>query len=109
MVKLNTYVPSDFARRPRSLKDLKHFKATEFRQFVLYIGPVVLSGMLDSDKYSHFLLLHSAIHILSTHLCEIKEWVDYAGYLLNKFVEKAEILYFKEILVQHAFAKAFTS
>lgn len=38
---LATYCPSDFVRRPRSLDTYTRYKATEFRQFLLYTGPVV--------------------------------------------------------------------
>lgn len=35
-------VPLKFNRRPRSLKEYKQWKATEFRTFFLYLGPIVL-------------------------------------------------------------------
>ena len=44
---LRRHVPDDFARKPRSLNDLEHWKATEFRQFLLYNGLHVLKGSLD--------------------------------------------------------------
>jgi len=34
--------PNDFVRRPRSIRDVKQWKAVEFRNFLLYTGPVVL-------------------------------------------------------------------
>lgn len=34
--------PSDFSRNPRSLTELKYWKATEFRSFLLHIWLVVL-------------------------------------------------------------------
>jgi len=35
--------PKEFVRKPRSITDVKHWKAVEFRNFLLYTGPVVLS------------------------------------------------------------------
>ena len=52
---LNGKLPSEFARQPRSLNELNHWKATEFKQFILYTGPVVLKGVVSNEVYTHFL------------------------------------------------------
>lgn len=59
-------LPSEFCRAPRPLKLLKRFKATEFRQFVLYTMVIVLEGLIPLKYYNHFLKLHCAVRILST-------------------------------------------
>ena len=38
--------PSEFVRQPRSLSDLDKWKATEFREFLLYSGAIVLNPLL---------------------------------------------------------------
>lgn len=38
----NIRLPEEFSRKPRELKDLKRFKATELRQLLLYILPICL-------------------------------------------------------------------
>ena len=53
-----------FARRPRSLKELDRWKATEYRSFLLYIGPIVMRNYLSNDVYSHFILLSSAARLI---------------------------------------------
>lgn len=89
---LSQFCPREFARRPRSIESYKRFKATEFRQFLLYTGPVVLKKVLPEDHYLHFLLLHSAIRCLvlptrnDLHL-------RYAELALQKFVKMCENLY----------------
>lgn len=35
LINMIPFVPSDFVRKPRSLKEVKRWKATEFRQFLL--------------------------------------------------------------------------
>lgn len=42
------------------------WKATEFRDFLLYTGPLVLKGVLPSATYKHFMALTTAIRILSS-------------------------------------------
>jgi len=42
---LQKYISSDIARKPRALSKLCHWKGTEFRLFILYIGPLVLKNI----------------------------------------------------------------
>ena len=56
LLHMSQCVPFEFARRPRSLDEILRWKATEFREFLLYNGPVVLRHILHEDLYSHFIL-----------------------------------------------------
>jgi len=95
---IKNLIPNEFARKPRSLKEYDQWKATELRQFLLYSGPIVLKGVLDSAFYNHFLLLHLAVSILtSERFC--RKYLDYAHELLVTFVEHSSKLYGKEFLV----------
>jgi len=87
------YIPSEFARKTRSLKDLSCFKATEFRLFLLYVGPAVLRTHLPNAQYDHFLLLSSATHILISDKASNPEWNSLAEKMLRKFVELAKVIY----------------
>lgn len=77
LLTVKNFISTDFNRKCRSLTDLKHWKATEFRMFVLYVGPVVLWKILDKDRYQHFLLLHAAIYILVSEAATDKSSRDF--------------------------------
>ena len=64
LVGLREFIPSCFARKPHGLDEIDRWKATEFRQFLLYSGAVALRGVLRDDLYHHFLCLSVAISIL---------------------------------------------
>ncbi|XP_037041508.1 uncharacterized protein LOC119078138 [Bradysia coprophila] len=66
IVLIANQLPSEFCRKPRALKLLKRFKATEFRQFALYTMIILLEGLLPLNYYNHFLKFHCAVRILST-------------------------------------------
>jgi hypothetical protein len=82
---MKSCISVEFNTKCRSLRDLKHWKATEFRIFVLYVGPVALST--------------SAIFILCSNLARDLNWVLYAGELLSQFVAEISIHNYKEFYV----------
>jgi len=84
---IKCFVPFEFNRKPRSLLMFKQWKATEFRQLLLYTGPVVLMNVVSIDIYSNFLTLHVVITILcSKRLCKQPVFVQYAEDLLKHYV-----------------------
>jgi len=93
------HIPQEFARKCRGMNELKHWKATELRLFLIYVGPVALRKILDQRRYEHFLCYHTAIYILSLDLGDKKEWINFAQCLIDKFVTQIPILYYKELLV----------
>ena len=98
LVKLASFIPQDFARKPRGLSEIDRWKATEFRQFLLYSGPIVLAGILSENVYNHFMLLSVGITLLvSPVFCQM--YADYAHSLLVLFVELTSGLYGCDFLV----------
>ncbi|CAI6353636.1 unnamed protein product [Macrosiphum euphorbiae] len=89
---LNTFVPSDFSRKCRGLNEICRFKATEFRLFLLYIGPVVLKDILNNECYFHFLCLHISFRVL---LCpgSSEKLVNFSEKLIKYFVENFSEIY----------------
>lgn len=86
------YCPSDFARDCRSLEDISNFKATEFRQFLLYGCIVFLKDLVDEYIYEHWLLLHTAVRLLSSESLS-SDNIDKAETLLKRFVEQYPLIY----------------
>jgi hypothetical protein len=78
--------PTEFSRRIRTTQEIKHWKATELRTFVLYVGPIVLKDVLPQREYHHFMKLHCAMQILikDENLLYLQE----AQNLLVEFVQE---------------------
>jgi len=91
---LKRYTPRKFVRKPRSLKYVKLWKATEYRQILLYTGPIVLKSVLSKDNYKHFLSLHVAIRILCKEDTK-NAYMEYSKKLLEHFVKSFIKLYGK--------------
>lgn len=90
-------IPSEFARKPRTLDDIDRWKATELRQFLLYTGIVILKSIIPPTKYNHFLSLSIAIRIMADpQMC--MTFLDYVRSLLLSFVSNYGIIYGEEYL-----------
>lgn len=92
LTRLAEYTPSEFARRPRSMVHLRHWKATEFRMFLCYIGVVVFRDLVAPEVYGNYLLLMAGMRILLTPDDGILR-NDLAKELLTKFVEHGTAMY----------------
>ena len=90
-------VPHDFTRKPRSIRELKNWKASEFRLFVLFAGlpclrEAAVFGEFEVDHFYHFALLSTALHFL--HSVPVgKACVEKAQFLLDNFVRLLPSLY----------------
>lgn len=94
LISLNGQLPSEFSRQPRSLEYLEKWKATEFRQFVLYTGAIVLKGIVNQNVYKHFLTLTVSLSfLLDSDDDKRNNYLEYARQLLEYFVKKCDIVY----------------
>ena len=66
LVSMKTFISHEFGRKIRSLSEVDRWKATEFCQFLIYTGPVVLKEQLPSALYGNFLIRSLVISILLT-------------------------------------------
>ena len=99
LVSLRPYMPADFNRKPRSTLEVKLWKATEFRTFLLYCGPVVLKYILSPQMYEHFLCLSIAVRMLyMPDIVATAKYSSYAHDLLACFVENTRVLYNDHLL-----------
>ena len=91
------HLPDDFNRRCRSLEYWTRWKATEYRHFLLYLGPVILKGILKPDVYDNFMKFHVAMFILSNPiLIKNEDNVKYAENLTIDFIYTFQLLYGRE-------------
>lgn len=108
LVNCKKYIPCEFARKPRAIKHINLWKATELRQFLLYTGPIILIDTLKEDVLKHFRLLHCAIYILA-HPVLHKEYSNYAENLLKLFINSSKDLYGLEFIVMNVHALSHIS
>ena len=89
----DTRPPSFITRPPRPYtKYIKYWKAVEYRNFLLYYGPIVLRTLLPDDLFRHFLLLSGGIRIFLGPSISIAESAR-GQEMLNLFVKQFEDLY----------------
>jgi len=89
---IKSSITNDFCRKPRSLREVDRWKATEFRQFLLYTGPVVLKALLPTEHYNLFMSLSVACRILASTSYYMQR-NEYADKLLKYFVRRFAELY----------------
>lgn len=85
LISLQSQIPAEFQRTTRSIFDVLKWKATEFRFFLLYGGPVVLKKILSDDLYKHFLLFP-----LLAEYCVQNNWLSN---IINRPKHIFELLY----------------
>jgi hypothetical protein len=90
------YFPKEFNRTIRTLDALDHFKASEFRNFLMYAGPVIFKKFLHKVYYDHFLLLHFSMYVFSSPFCS--RYFPYAKASLRKFLRECNDLFGKQIV-----------
>lgn len=92
MKQLQKYVPNEFTRKPRSFMEIKRWKALEFRNFIIYLFPIVMYNNLDNKRYNHLLLLHIAVTILCSKTL-IASYLHIAKQGILQFVQQSARIY----------------
>ena len=92
---LSVSPPNCISRSPRSIvKDLSHWKASEFRSFLFFYGIPCLWNILPEEYLQHFILFIEAISLLDQRSISPQALVK-AGSLLPHFCLRVEALYGK--------------
>ncbi|XP_077507225.1 uncharacterized protein LOC144116351 isoform X2 [Amblyomma americanum] len=84
--------PHSFTRLPRSLKDKCHWKASEWRYWLLFYALPCCLGILPQRYLNHFALLVEAIFTLLLEELTLQQ-INHAGRLLEDFVSRMPALY----------------
>lgn len=92
--------PSYLSRRPRPIKYLKQYKASEFRSMLLYFLPIILDRLLPNKYIQHFCLLSSSIYTLLKPAISNEDLMN-AEKKLNTFVKLYQEYYGKACMTMN--------
>lgn len=92
LLSLSIFIPKEFCRKPRGIDEIKRWKATEFRQFILYTGIVILADIVDDDFYYHFCLLDCSYRLLVAEQ-NYSIHRESAAQMLQYFVEAFSLIF----------------
>ena len=103
IVALKPFIPIEFVRKPRSIDEILRWKATEFRQFILYTDIVVLKNIVSDDCYNHFCFFYSAYRLLSCRR-SYKTNLTTANNMPKLFVEQFPLIYSEDSLTYNVYS-----
>ncbi|CAD7084631.1 unnamed protein product [Hermetia illucens] len=85
--------PVEFQWEPKGIRNHRFWTAYDYRQFLIYYGPLVLRNVLSPPHYLNFFYLSIAMRIaLDPKHCEAANY-EVCGILLRRFVADYAILY----------------
>lgn len=93
ILKIQKCWPIEFQRMIRPIKFLDHFKASEFRVWLLYVAPAVMLHFMPHEQYLHFCLLHHGLRLLFMSSSPSKENIDLSQKCINQFLNQWHTFY----------------
>lgn len=84
--------PTRISRLPRPIGEIANFKASEFRNWLLYYFLVCFDGVLERKYLKHFALLSQAIYYLNQASITVDE-LNKAEILITQYIEDFEQLF----------------
>lgn len=96
---LTCKMPSEIHRAVRGLDCLAHWKGTEYRTFLHYVGIIALKEHLPVDVYEHFLVLFCAVTICSSkqYFCLLPA----AEIMFNHYIEGFREIYGEQYMTSN--------
>jgi hypothetical protein len=91
------HFPCEFNRKMRPVDELQHFKAAEFRNFILYFAPFILHKFLPQKYFNHLMCLHFSIYVFSDTIHK-SLWPN-AHDLITHFVDTCSDLFTSKVMV----------
>ena len=96
ITRINGFIPGEFQRRLRNLKEFNYFKATEFRSLLLYFGPYLLRKCLKKEYLDHFQLLHFSTYVFCSN--NLSHLSHNAACALKLFIKRTKQLFTRQCM-----------
>ena len=97
LASLAPYKPSDFNRPPRAITEYHNYKATEFRQLLLYTSTSVFKNVFPQEYYDHLMILNSVMRLLISEDTP-REMFPFCQESLESYVRSCRVLYGQQFL-----------
>ena len=100
---IQKYIIKQIGRKLRTFDEVERFKATEFRQLLLYTGKIILQNILNAEYYDHLICLNIAISMFYK-LSYNKIYNDFSHSLLVYFIKKGKRLFEARFCVHNVYS-----
>lgn len=93
IIEMGQNLPVEFRSPPKTLDEMDLWSPYDWRQFLMYFGPVVLESVLPAKYYIHFICLHLAVRIMVNRNVFNTYNSFIVGFLLKRFVAEFAAFY----------------
>jgi hypothetical protein len=94
---MREYIPREFQRKIRPLHELEHYKASEYRFFLLYAGIFLLKDILPVTYTKHLALLHFSCYVFASE--RFSHLHTHASRCIEIFVKQMPQLFGRKSLI----------
>lgn len=94
----NFIIPSEFTRPPRAIEDSAHYKADEWKNWLLYFSDVLVLDRLPQEHFENLMCFHQAVLLFQGRSITVENLAKGEDLLIS-FVRQYEKLYGKDKMV----------